>query len=190
MKFRFKIHSFLATLILFFSFSASAMLTELGLTYGYNKKTFDANNYYQMDSKSASVSLYFTEWAAVELSYTDMFIEQQQKDSASTRVIQQSTKILGADLNILLANRQAMLQPYIKGGVARISKSQTTRTDNLQTEKVDSPEATAPSYGAGIKIKLTEAFSLKLGVEYWRTPLGDGTSSDDSSFKAGLSWMF
>lgn len=170
------------------SSQAFAIMTELGLSYGFNKKTFDANNYYQMDSKSASVSLYFSEYIALELSYTDAFVEQQQKD-VNTRVIQQTTRAGEANLMFLLASRQSTFQPYLKAGAAKITKTQVTKVDNFQTYKVDSPESTVPSYGGGLKIKLSEAFSLRFGVDYWRTPLEDGITSEDMSFKAGLSWM-
>lgn len=175
-------------LSLFIATNAHAFITELGLSYGFNKKTFDSNNYYQMDSKTASVALYFSEYIALELSYTDAFIEQQQKD-ANTRVIQQTTRAGEANVMFLLASRQAIVQPYLKGGAAKITKSQVTKVDNFQTYTVDTPEATVPSYGGGIKIKLSEMFSLKFGVDYWRTPIEGGTTSEDMAFKSGLTWM-
>lgn len=168
--------------------NSQAMMTEVGLSYGYQKKTYDANNYYQLESKSASLSLYFSERIALELSYTDAFIEQQQKD-LTTRTIQQTSKILDASLMVVLGDRKAFFQPYLKGGVARIEKTQVTKYEGLQDFTVNSPTATVPSYGAGLKLLLTDSFSLKVGIDFWRTPLEDGSHSDDSALKAGLSWM-
>ena len=82
--------SHLAILFLsFYSLTSHALITEIGLNYGYQKKTFNPTNYYQSDSKSASLSLYFLERFALELSYTESFYESQESDKYSTRVTQQ-----------------------------------------------------------------------------------------------------
>ena len=163
-------------------------MTELGLSYGYSKKTFNASNYYQNDSKSASASFYFLEKFALEFSYTDSFYEGEESDSTSTRTVQQSSQFADSSLIFMILGKQSPVQPYVKGGVAYIKKNQTIKYQNASA--IDIPESTgwAPSYGAGLKILLTEKFSVKLSYDIWKTPLSDGTNSDDTSFKAGLSW--
>lgn len=175
-------------IILFLSQISLAMVTELGLSYGYSKKTFNATNYYQTDAKSASVTIYpFAKWA-FEFSYTDSFYESHESDSNSTRVVQQSSRITDASVVFMMLSNTHFVQPYLKAGSAYVSKSQVIKY--LNASAITIPESTgwAPSYGTGIKIVLSERFSVKMSYELVQTPLSDGTNSDDSSFKAGLNW--
>ena len=175
-------------LLLLISGRAEALATELGLTYGYQKKTFNATNFYQTESKAASLSIYFLERMALELSYTDSFYESHESDSNSTRIVQQSSQFADGSLVFMLLTKGTPVQPYIKGGAAYITKRQTIKYENASA--IDIPVSTgwAPSYGAGLKILLTEKFSVKLSYDVVQTPLSDGTNSDDSTFRAGLSW--
>lgn len=178
----------LFSLFIFTSLPSFALVSELGLSYGYQKRTFDANNKYQLESKTASVALYFSEHLALDLSYTDGFIEQKTKD-VTERITQQTTRIYGADLMILLASRSDLFQPYVKGGAAQIEKKQKIKIVDQNVYETKTPTSTVPSYGAGLKIRLSEAFSLKIGIDFWKTPLDDGSKTEDSAFKAGISWM-
>ena len=176
--------------MLFFGLNANALVTELGLSYGYQKKTFNATNFYQTDSKSASLSFYFFEKYALELSYTDSFYEGQESDSNSTRTVQQGSKISDGSLVYMMLTKQSPIQPYIKAGVAYVIKDQIIKYVNASAISIPESTGWAPSYGAGLKIVLTERLSLKLSYDVWQTPLSDGTNSDDTAFKAGFSWYF
>lgn len=178
---------YLALLILMSTSFSYALVTEVGVNYGYQKKTFNPTNYYQSDSKSATVSLYFIEKLALELSYTDSFYESQESDINSTRTIQQSSQATGADLIYVFADKSSMFQPYIKGGTAYITKKKQIRYVNANTIDIPTKNGFAPSYGLGLKFKLSERFSFKIGYDVWQTPLDDGSTTDDTSFKAGIS---
>jgi hypothetical protein len=125
-------------LLTFFSFSATAA-TELGVSYGYSKKTFNTSNFYQTDSKSASLSFYFWERIALELSYTDSFYESQESDTTSTRTVQQSSKISNASLVYTLMGNKSPVQPYIKAGAAFIKKNQLIKYQNASA--IEIPES-------------------------------------------------
>ena len=181
------IGSLLCILITFSSVTSWAV-TELGLSYGYSKKTFNATNFYQSDSKSASLSFYFWERIALELSYTDSFYESQESDTTSTRTVQQSSKISNGSIVYTMLGNKSPVQPYVKAGAAYIKKNQLVKYVNASTIEIPESAGWAPSYGAGIKIILTERFSIKLSYDLYQTPLSDGSNSDDTSFKAGLSW--
>lgn len=180
---------FLSLLPLLTAFTAQALTTELGVNYSYSKKTFNATNYYQSDSKSASVSFYFLEKLALELSYTDQFYESQEADSNSTRIVQQSTQISGADLIFVLTDQRNTFQPYVKGGAAYIAKKKQVKYENADVIDIPTKNGIAPSYGVGLKFKITEKFSIKVGYDVWNTPLDDGTKTDDTAFKAGVTWF-
>lgn len=173
---------------LLFSLNLFALVTELGLSYGYTKKTFNATNFYQTESKSASVSFYFLEKLAFESSYTDSFYESQESDSNSTRTVQQGTTIIDSSLIYVLLDKKNLVQPYVKGGVAYIKKSQRVRYLNSSTIEIPDSLGWAPSYGAGLKFILNERFSIKISYDVWATPLSDGSKSDDTALKAGLTW--
>lgn len=181
-------HVHILILVLLLSCKSQALVTEIGLSYGYSKKTFNLSNFYQTDSKSASLSFYFFQKWALELSYTDSFYESQESDTNSTRTVQQSSKIGGGSLVYMMLDKTNMIQPYLKAGVAHISKKQIVKY--LNASAIETPESIgmAPSYGAGLKFVLSERLSLKLSYDVWQTPLSDSTSSDDTSFKAGFSW--
>lgn len=177
--------------VLFFILPGScfALMTELGLSYSYQKKTFNASNYYQTDSKSASLSIYLIEQLAIELSYTDSFYESQEEDASSTRTVQQSSKISGTDLVYIITDQRAAIQPYLKAGAAYIVKKKQIRYLNTDVIDIPTKDGVAPSYGIGIKLKLKEGLSMTFGYDVWNTPLDDGTKTDDTAFKAGLKWM-
>ena len=88
----------------------------------------------------------------------------------------------------MLMTKQSAIQPYIKAGGAYIKKNEIMKYLNASAIAIPESAGWAPSYGAGLKIALTERFSLKFSYDVWQTPLSDGTNSDDSSFRAGLSW--
>lgn len=181
--------SVFAGIICLFASLNSHALIELGLSYSFQKKTFNASNYYQSDSKSASVSFYFIEKLALELSYTDGFYEGQEADSNSTRTIQQSTRMADSSLIYMLMGKKSLIQPYVKLGVAYISKKQEIRYLNASVITIPESTGWAPSYGGGLKFVLSEKFSIRAGYDVWQTPLSDGSKSDDSAFKAGLTWF-
>lgn len=183
-----KYNYLISFLLLFISVESVAIVTEIGLSYGYSKKTFNASNFYQTESKSAALSFYFFEKWAFETSHTDAFYESQESDTNSTRTVQQSSKITDGSLVYMMMSKRNIVQPYLKAGAAYITKSQVIKY--LNASSIETPESTgwAPSYGAGLKFALSERFSIKLSYDVWQTPLSDSTSSDDTSFKAGLSW--
>lgn len=176
------------TCILFCSLRTLALVTEFGVSYGYSKRTFNSTNFYQTDSKSASLSFYLFEKWALETSYTESFYESQESDTNSTRTVQQSSQIANGSIVYMMYDRKNMVQPYVKGGAALIKKKQVVKYLNASAIEIPESSGWAPSYGAGLKIVISELFSIKLGYEIWQTPLSDNTSSDDTSFKAGLSW--
>lgn len=173
---------------LFFTEKSQALMTEIGLSYSYQKKQFNATNGYQTESKSASFSFYFLERLALELGYTDGFYQSDENDGTTQRVVQQTTRVADASLIIILLGKKSIIQPYIKGGAAYIEKEQTIKYVNASAISVPKSSGWGPSYGAGIKIALSERFSIRVGYDVWQTPLGDGTKSDDSALKAGLTW--
>lgn len=167
------------------------MYTELGASYGYKTQTYDQDNSNKTESITGSVSLYFWERIALELSYTDAtsIVESKAFTSDPRRTVEQRSQVLGSDLIFVLADKKALFQPYIKGGVAQISRTQKTKIEGQDSYSNNPDQAIAPSYGAGLKVALTETFGLKFSYDAWKTPVGGSTQTDDSAFRAGITWI-
>lgn len=182
----------LSAFLLFTPLFSEAMFVEMGLSYGRKKTTFDANNNYDSESSTASASLYFAEQIALELSYTEAtgISRQQQLASDPVRVIYQKTQIAGSDLILILADRKAMFQPFLKGGMAYLARKQEIKDGTMPTQSLPIDEAYVPSYGFGMKIDLTENFGLKASYSVWQTPIGGGAKTNDDAVSAGVTWKF
>jgi len=180
-------------MLMIFPLCSHAMFTELGLTYGRKRTTFDANNDSDSEYTTASVSLYFAERMALELSYTDAAtVQHQQLSSADLpRTIYQKSDILGADLVYIFADKTAVFQPFVKAGIAQIKRNLEYKDGSFPTQTTPIPDnSIAPSYGVGFKVAVTDAFGIKASYSVWQTPIGNGQKTNDDAISAGVTWMF
>ncbi len=183
--------------ILLISVQSFAFLTEFSVSYAQKKTYFNSDNFNNTESTTASSSFYFMEKLAVELSYTDASVLREETIFNGTGYQQQTSLqkivIYGSDLIVMLADRKALFQPYIKGGVAQIKKTLTTKNADVFVYSTDPINSLSPSYGAGIKIQLSEAFGLKFSYDAWRTDskdsAGNKSTVEDSSVRAGITWI-
>lgn len=173
----------------FCSSEAHAFFTELGLSYGRKRTSFDADNYVDSESMTASLSIYFFEKLALELSYTDASGVREEKTAFSQQTVLQKTSVTGADLIWMLADRKSFFQPYLKGGAAQIRRKQEVKVQGFDTYTLEPETSIAPSYGIGFKLNFTDSFGIKIGYDAWKTPLGGGAFSNDDSLRAGVTWM-
>ncbi len=182
----------LVLLVLFCSSLSWALNYELGMSYARKKNSFDKDNYFDTESTTASFSFYFSEIIALELSYTDAVANRYEKPPGGNLIqTYQKTEILGADLIFVLAPKTSFIQPFVKGGIAQLKRKQITYDSSLNTPvPLDIETAVVPSYGAGIKFRVTDSLSLRVSYDVWRTPVGGGVITDDNQLRAGLSWMF
>lgn len=183
---------FLSLAILTASSAAQAFFVEVGASYGRDKKTFDANNAIDSESVTASLSFYFWDRVALEGSYTDATAIRTEKATSidPKRNIMQKTQILGADVIFMFADRTAFFQPFVKGGVAQVNRRQTIDIEGQTSTTLEPESAVVPSYGLGFKLALTDSFNIKVSYSIWQTPIGGGQKTDDTSLKAGVTWIF
>lgn len=181
-------------LLLLTATTASALVTEVGLNYSRKKNSLNSENYSDAESVTGSLSFYFWERLALELSYTDASGVRRERIASGANSIDListlSTKVYGMDLIWVLADRKALFQPYIKGGAARLERRSEVKDYNLNLTYALEPDvALVPSYGVGFKVALTQTFGLKFSYDAWKTPLGGGSYSNDDSLRAGITWM-
>lgn len=184
----------LFALTAFVAIPASALVTEVGVNYARKRTSFNADNYVDSESLTGSLSFYFMERLALELSYTSALGVRQEKLMSGTTVISdrtvvQTTQVIGGDLIWVFADRRATLQPYIKGGAAQIRRVQEVKDSSFAVNVLEPEVSVVPSYGAGLKISITERLGIKLSYDAWRTPMGDDSFSTDDSIRAGITWM-
>lgn len=170
---------------------AHAIYTELGLSYGRKTTTFDEFNSFDTESITGSLSIYFLERLALELSYTDALGVRKEKANIldPRRTTTQKSQVTGVDLILMFADKSALFQPYIKGGGAQMNRYQETIIEGQDKSTIEPESATIPSYGAGLKVKLTDALGLKFSYDVWKTPIGGGMQTDDTSIRAGVTWI-
>ena len=173
-------------------------MSEVGINYGRKRTTFDAYNYIDSESTTASLSLYFAEKLALELSYTSALGIREEKvvnPLTGTTIVQQSisqlTQVYGADLIWVVLGRGSWFQPYIKGGAAYLKRSQEVNIYGQGVYPLNPDAVLIPSFGAGFKIPITQTIGIKVSIDAWRTPIDSTNTSvtDDIAAKAGITWM-
>lgn len=179
---------FLSLFILFFNIDLHAIYTEFGVSQSYKKTSFSNNNYVESEMVSGSVSFYFWENIALELSYTKgLAVRKETEPNYPAKTITQHSSIYGSDLILGFADRQSTFQPFIKGGVAYIEKRQITQDAGTAAFQTNPKPGYVPSYGVGLKIKLTKNFGLSTSLDVWKD---DATSTNDLASRTGMTWMF
>lgn len=184
----------LVILCLFVSFSAEALVTEIGVNYARKRTTFNTDNFVDSESLTGSLSLFFMERLALELSYTSALGVRKEKLTSGTtvlsdRTVVQTTQVIGSDLIWVFSDRKSTFQPYIKGGVAQIKRVQEVKDSSFAVNVLEPEVSMVPSYGAGLRISITERMGIKLSYDAWRTPVGDGSHTTDDSIRAGITWV-
>lgn len=175
---------------------AHALFTELGFSYNYKKVTFDSSNNMETQGLTGSVAFYVWDRVALELAYTEGLLVKKESQlatpgSTSSRTTVQNSRIYELNVQLLLStDRKAPLQPYVKGGMAYISKRQEVQIDSTTPYTVEPKPGWGPSVGIGVKYFLTENLSLRVSLDSVRTPIDGDATADDVSGRAGVSWLF
>jgi hypothetical protein len=170
---------------------AQQQFTELGVSYGYKKSAFDANNNIEQQSLTASASFYFWERIALEFAYTNaLFVKKEKQPNFVTAFLRKTTQytdVYEAGLIFVFADRKALFQPFIKGGAAYVKRRQVVQDDNNNPWEV-TYSGTSPSYGVGAKFFFTERFSVRASYDIIQTPVERNTKVEDVNGRIGLTW--
>jgi outer membrane protein W len=182
-------------LLTFGSVSAWAGFYEIGASANYRYSGYDANNYVQSLSYTASVSYYFWEMCAVEVGYTTGYSKEVSGGNGSDPnnpkdTIEDNIALTSADLVLSFADRQDPIRPYVKLGGGYLIKDRYQRINQDNELLIAHQEGLVPSGGLGLAINITQAMSIKLGVDAWTSPPKQQPVIVDYAGRAGLSWMF
>ncbi len=175
---------------------AHAIFTEVGLSYNYKKITFDDNNDLESQGYTGSIAFYVWERVALEVAYTNSLLVKHELQlavagSTSKRTTTQSADIYEFNTQFLMTqDRKAMFQPFLKAGVAYISKKQQVQIDSNFPYEVRPTPGYGPSIGLGAKFFVTDQLSFRMSYDVVRTPIDNGATADDITGRAGISWLF
>lgn len=173
--------------------SSSAGFVELGGSGNYRISKIDADNYQELLSFTGSMSYYFWEMSALELSYTEgkQIVSLKINSDPNKTVTTTIFRLAGLDLVLTLAGKESVLQPYVKVGGAYIQKEILRQVVGFGSpDRIDSPSGVVPSAGVGFKVKISQTFSIKVGVDGWSSPLNRKPVTWDYAGRAGVTWMF
>lgn len=142
---------------------------EFSVTNNFRSSRIDENNFSKTNSLTGSVSYYFMEMSALEISYTEGVTEQKIKPTGDDSTVYTfEFRHYGADLVFSLASRKSIFQPYIKAGTANVKKNFYSKVGSLPRTKASDLKAQwLPSVGIGFKFKLTKNLALKAGIDAW-----------------------
>jgi hypothetical protein len=189
-KFNLKIQSILVVLILF-SLPVNAGVFELAASANYRRQQINDLNYQSSESITGSISYYFMEMSAIELSYTRGTSTLRAQPISSDPWLEYINEftIYGADLVLTFAQQTSIFQPFAKIGVAHIVKDLIIKSPVEAKRRTPSEPETVPSVGLGFKFRLTKTFSIKVGADAWITDQREDNSQFDYAGRAGVSWL-
>lgn len=161
---------------------------EFSVTNNFRSSRIDENNFTKTNSLTGSISYYFMEMSALELSYTAGLTEQTVTPTVGdTTEYTFEFRHYGVDFVFSLASRQAAFQPYVKAGATNIEKTLYSKEDNFPRKKIGGESPTwLPSLGIGLKFKLTKNLALKAGIDAWGEEDQDFSDWDNAA-RIGIS---
>lgn len=185
----------LSVVVLLFGPAAIAGFIEVGASGNFKRVNVADDVIDTQRSLTGSLAYYFNEMSALEFSFTDGLQRSEVKSTSGLgQTISVNYSMVGLDFILTLGERDAILRPYFKAGVAYIiEKKRTTVFEFNPAASAVSEEdpALVPSGGIGFRLLLTKNWSLKAGVDAWssKSISGDNVKVDYAG-RLGLSWMF
>lgn len=174
--------------------SVLAAALELGTDGSFRRTNLDKTNYTDNKSISGSISYYFMELSALELSYTKGLTTiktQTIPASISDQTTKTEYELLGVDFILSYGGRESAFRPYIKLGSVHVKREILVQNTFTTTPTIIKPEdGWAPSAGIGVKLLITQYFAIKLGFDAWTSPSGQKPVEYSYAGKAGISWLF
>ncbi len=172
-----------------------AGIWEVGASGSYRRQNIAQDAVDEAQSLTGSLSFYFNEQSAIELSYTDGTSKRSiSPNDLNGHITTSVYKSIGLDFIYTLMGGN--IRPYVKAGTQyllekKIIDQYRVSGTAFRENTVESNPAFVPSLGAGFKMGLTTSLSLKAGIDAWTS---DGLDVQpvkiDYAGRVGLSWMF
>lgn len=172
-----------------------AGIWELGASGSYRRQNIAQDAVDEAQSLTGSLSYYFNEQSAVELSYTDGTSKRSiNPDDVNGHITMSIYKAIGLDFIYTFGG--GSVKPYVKAGTQyllekKIVDQYRVAGGAFNETTVSSSPSFVPSAGLGFKMGLTNTLSLKAGIDAWTSDaLSVQPVKIDYAGRVGLSWMF
>lgn len=179
---------------------ASAGVWEIGASGSYRRQNIDVNAVDEAQSLTGSLSYYLDDASALELSYTDGKSRREiETSTAGNTTLHRTTvnyRAVGLDFIYTIGKREAQVRPYVKAGLQHMITKEyidqyVVNGVNQSPTGSNENDSLVPTAGAGVRIGLTEALSLKAGIDAWSSRALNKKPFDvDYAARVGLGWMF
>lgn len=168
---------------------------EVGASGSYRRANIDENSFDEARSLTGSLSYYFSEASALELSYTDG--QNKRVIGDNSHVTSMYYTLIGLDFVYTIGGRESAFRPYVKAGANYIVQKRIVDQYRLSDGSynpatiIEEDPALVPSAGVGFKMAITQQLSIKVGVDAWSSrPLNKEPVQYDYAGRVGLSLMF
>jgi len=185
----------LSIYLFLFCLNAQAGFVEIGASGSLRESNLDDDNGTETRSITGSISYYFLENSAIELSYTEGFQETQGTANvggtatAYNQIV--NFEMIGLDFILSGGDKNAVLKPYIKAGGAYQLKEIEFKL--VGSEKfMDDTDGMFITYGIGFKLRFSKNWSIKVGYDGYTGPVDNDKQQEqtDSTTRAGISFIF
>tara|TARA_B100001248_G_scaffold262728_1_gene261731 strand:+ start:6135 stop:6680 length:546 start_codon:yes stop_codon:yes gene_type:complete len=180
-----------------YSLPAAAGFIELSATGSVRENAVDEDNSTTTRSVTGSLAYYFYENSAIQISYTEGFMESEGLANVSgTNIAYDQVvnfQMTGLDFILSGGGKNAILKPYLKAGGAYQTKRVEFQLEGSE-KYVEETDGTFITYGLGFKLQLTKNWAIKAGYDGWTGPVDSENENEeeqtDTVIRAGISFIF
>lgn len=181
-----------AVLFSMLGFEAKAGLFEIGFSGSLSESQIQESFFSQSESLTGSISYYFWERSAIQLSGTlanrrDRILSNVSLNQGVVQIVK--AQVFGIDFVMNPSARTDLFQPFFKIGFAQMEKIFTSQTLGLPVDEPITLSGVAPSGGLGVRLLVSQSFSLHISFDAWALPQGNGLQSFDTRLAGGVSWF-
>lgn len=166
--------------------------TEIDLSGSLRRTTLTASDYTANQALTTSLSYYFWQNSAIEVSYTQGLSVKQASASASLPAyrLESDYTLIGLDIVFAWGTRESSFRPYVKAGAMQKKVTETLKPEGYDVSSVEMSPKLVPSSGLGLQLMMSQTFAIKLGVDAWPSDsLSNGSIIWDYATRVGLSWF-
>lgn len=166
---------------------ASAGYWEISTGLNYNRSTYAGGSYSWTRRLGGSVGYNFSDSSTIELAY------QKSRDRTHYEGFEDSTyddAVLSVNMVWNILGKQAMFQPYVKGGIGQLNRRATIYIAPDNKSQITSLDQLTGVIGGGVRFYLTKQFAIRLEATSYLSGAKLKTWKDNFGSTLGGSFYF